>query len=533
MIIQHNISALFVSNRLKAAEKAVGKSIARLSSGYRINSAADDAAGLAVSERMRAQINGLEQAEENVQNDISMVQTAEGGLNSIQNILQRMNTLAVESSNGTYQSGTDRANLQKEFSALKSEISQISTSTNFNEVNLLDGSLGTDKSNLKAAVELSNYAKAAGAFSFTDARAGVFSAAALAAPVSVTDGDRYSYTVNYVDTNGASKTAAVNMVFDSTNQKIKDDKGSILGTLFAHNAASSAEIGAAVKSALDKNTDFSNLFTTTNNNGALTFNAKTKGTEGGSVVGVTTNSSVGVPSVLSVTEACGSEAFEGTIASKLASYNGANANDAVFTVNGQKFAFVANGCTPAGLDSAVNTVQLTGALSAADVSKMSKLINDKTGLGTSANGTTIEYLSTSKATSTGGVVMQIGPDNKPDQRVTLSIGDMSTKGLGLENVSIATQADAFHAIDAVKAALKTVSEARADLGAMQNRLEYTADNLSTMRENLVSAESRIRDVDMGDEYVEYTKNMILTQIATALLVQANARQKNVLELLKS
>jgi flagellin len=141
MRINHNIAALNANNRLKLNDTAISKNLQKLASGYRINSAADDAAGLAVSEKMRAQINGLNQAIDNAENGISLIQTAEGGLNETESILQRMNTLAVESANGTYQDETDRANLNKEIEALKSEIDRISTSTNFNQINLLDGSL--------------------------------------------------------------------------------------------------------------------------------------------------------------------------------------------------------------------------------------------------------------------------------------------------------------------------------------------------------------------------------------------------------
>ncbi len=142
MRIQHNITALNAANRLKSNESTVAKNIQKLSSGYRINSAADDAAGLAVSEKMRKQINGLSQAEDNTKNGISLVQTAEGGLNETSSILQRMNTLAVEASNGTYKDA-DRKNLQMEVNSLKTEIDRISTSTKFNEISLLDGSLSS------------------------------------------------------------------------------------------------------------------------------------------------------------------------------------------------------------------------------------------------------------------------------------------------------------------------------------------------------------------------------------------------------
>ncbi|WP_326974810.1 flagellin N-terminal helical domain-containing protein [Caproicibacter sp. BJN0012] len=273
MRINHNIAALNASNRLKANDNSISKNLQKLSSGYRINSAADDAAGLAVSEKMRAQINGLNQAEDNAQNGISLIQTAEGGLNETESILQRMNTLAVESANGTYQDTDDRANLQKEVTALISEVDRIASSTNFNGTTLLDGT-------------------------------------------------------------------ATNLVF------------------------------------------------------------------------------------------------------------------------------------------------------------------------------------------------QIGSDNTTSQQVSLSIATMTATGLTIDGVSIGSQTDAEAAIDTIKAAIKAVSGARADLGAMQNRLEHTTNNLSTMSENLTSAESTIRDVDMSSEMVDLTKNQILEQAATSMLAQANAQPQNVLSLLK-
>ncbi len=142
MRINHNLAALNASNSLKANDSAISKNLQKLSSGYRINSAADDAAGLAVSEKMQAQINGLSQAEDNAANGISLVQTAEGGINETESILQRMNTLAVESANGTYDNTTDRSNLQKEINSLSNEIDTIAQSTNFNGIQLLNGSLG-------------------------------------------------------------------------------------------------------------------------------------------------------------------------------------------------------------------------------------------------------------------------------------------------------------------------------------------------------------------------------------------------------
>ena len=382
MRIQHNIAALNASNRLKANDNAISKNIAKLSSGYRINSAADDAAGLAVSEKMRAQINGLNQAQSNAENGISLVQTAEGGLNETEAILQRMNTLAVESANGTYQNETDRSNLNLEIEALQTEIDRIAKSTNFNQINLLNGDLEDGATNTTYAATVEGTA----GFS-EDATATVTGATAdLTLTVTIAKADG---TVSAVDDGGKTWTAA-----------------------------ETATDGVA---------------------GIFTF---------------TSEDHPGVTVTLSVTPDLGAADATGTI-------------------------------TVAG------------------------------------------------TTSTGkALTLQIGADNDPDQQVQLSVKSMTASALHVDTISIDTQEHAQSAIEVIKTAINSVSEARANLGALQNRLEHTTNNLSTMSENLTSAESSIRDVDMSDEYVQYSKNQILSQAATAMLTQANAQPQNVLSLLK-
>ncbi|OCN03131.1 hypothetical protein A7X67_13440 [Clostridium sp. W14A] len=384
MRINHNIAALNASNRLKANDNAISKNLQKLSSGYRINSAADDAAGLAVSEKMRAQINGLNQAEDNAQNGISLVQTAEGGLNETESILQRMNTLAVESANGTYQNATDRANLNKEVEALKSEIDRISTSTNFNGINLLDGSL------------------------------------------------------NGYDLTASTALTSVSVAITGGNLA-KDDK---LTLAISTEGAFSVSDGSG--NALD-----------------VTFDAVTVDT---------------TASTYTVTLS-----YTGSDADEKAKYDGLT----ITLKTTDDYA------SPSSADSQVYTIN-----------------------------------------SNNAVQFQIGSDNKDDQRVSLSVADMSSEGLGIDQVSVATPEDAKTAIDTIKAAINTVSATRADLGALQNRLEHTTNNLSTMSENLTSAESTIRDVDMSSEMVDLTKNQILEQAATSMLAQANSQPQSVLSLLK-
>lgn len=386
MRINHNIAALNANNRLKMNDNAISKNLQKLSSGYRINSAADDAAGLAVSEKMRAQINGLNQAIDNAENGISLVQTAEGGLNETESILQRMNTLAVESANGTYQDETDRENLNKEIEALKSEIDRISQSTNFNQINLLDGSLGY-KTNANGA---------AGAIT------GLSS-------VSLSGGN--------LDVNDALT------ISDDGSNELTVTAGTITGLSFTSVTTVDGEAGSYI---IKANIDDANA------------TAATKEKYDGLTITVT-------------------------------------------------------------LDTSYASATTSGEVTVTDSNTLS---------------------------------LQIGSENEDSQRVSLQVGDMSSNGLGIDGISIATQEDAQSAIDTIKAAIKTVSATRADLGALQNRLEHTTNNLSTMSENLTSAESTIRDVDMASEMVDLTKNQILEQAATSMLAQANAQPQSVLSLLK-
>ena len=535
MRINHNIAALNASNSLKSNNNAITKNLQKLSSGYRINSAADDAAGLAVSEKMRAQINGLNQAEDNAQNGISLVQTAEGGLNETESILQRMNTLAVESSNGTYQDGTDRANLQKEVTALQKEVDRISTSTNFNGINLLDGSLGGGTSGAVAAT-----LDVAGATAVTVSAATASTFAGTVAVAADTAAGTVNYTVSYKTADGSLKSDNVSLSINATGTDyyIYDAAGNKVGGGTTASALTTDAMAGALKTVLSSDKNFTGAFSITQggaNTASLEFKSNTLGTTGEQIVGITKNGSG-----LAVTAKTGTDAYQSiTVGSAVGDqqvYDGTNAAASIFTVNGQKFAFVASTATNASaLGSDVNTVYLTTASADTNVStQMSNLINSKTGLLTTvASGTQIDFKgNAASATNGNAVVFQIGSDNKADQRVSLSIGDMSTKGLKITGVSVATKDDAKAAIDTIKNAVNMVSASRADLGALQNRLEHTTNNLSTMSQNLTSAESTIRDVDMSSEMVDLTKNQILEQAATSMLAQANSLPQSVLSLLK-
>ena len=350
MRIQHNIMAMNAYRNYSNNTSALSKNLEKLSSGYKINRAGDDAAGLAISEKMRAQITGLDKAQDNAKDGISLVQTAEGALTEVHDMLNRMYELAEQSANGTFEDGTDRTQLQKEVTQLRSEIDRIADSANFNGINLLDGSMQ--------------------------------------------DGATITLTV----------TGTAN--------------------------------GSAVSSA-------TNLGTTTFKSGdSLTIGGKTF-------------------------------KFDGTTIKSDAAFKKA-ITDAGFT------------------------------------------------LGSKGN-----------ATMKGkALTLQIGDTSASYNQLNVSINDCHTKALQIDQLDIGNQKGAADALDTIKNAINYVSDVRGTLGATQNRLDHTINNLSVMQENIQDAESTIRDTDVADEMMAYTKNNILIQSAQAMLAQANQVPQGVLQLLQ-
>ncbi len=397
MIIQHNLPAMNAHRQLGINNNNVAKSLEKLSSGFRINKAGDDAAGLAISEKMRGQISGLKQASRNAQDGISLIQTAEGALQETHSILQRMRELSVQSANGTYQDDVDRENINKEVQALKSEIDRISTSTHYNGVQLLDGSIG---------------------------------------------GPELSATAN--------ATVGVTGISVSGGNLKETTDAMIVASTGASGALTGATIGT---------TKFDNEGTAAATTG-VTFSYDN------STPGTTIATAIVDKTTATAQEA---EQWEGV----------------KITVTYDPKATV----TP-------------GVMAATDFTKASR-----------------------------GVTFQIGANGKADQRVTLDVTDQSSAGLGVDTINLGTRENANDAIDLIDNAINSVSGTRADLGALQNRLEHTINNLGVASENLTAAESRIRDVDMASEMMNYTKNNILNQAAQAMLAQANTLPQGVLQLL--
>lgn len=526
MRIQHNISAINANRQLGINNNTVAKNLEKLSSGYKINRAGDDAAGLAISEKMRSQIRGLDQASSNANDGISLVQTAEGALNETQSILQRMKELATQSSNGTYQNDVDRENITKEVEALKSEIDRISTSTNFNKINLLDGSLSGSS---KTSVAKFNIPVAVGSAALSDvqdattetSKATLTGAEGTSATTAL-DGSKSDYTVTYKDKNGDAHTVTVSRTVangDSANDVAKD-----VATLF-------------------NKSDLGDLFNVTadTSTGELTFETKEAGKDIASLISVNESFNKGDASGvanngLALSKTPGNDAYQALDTTKFENTDANGKN--TFDVNGQKFAFVADSTAAAKLGKDVNYViasasEITDGTAA---TKMATLISQKTGLtaaaGTGGDAAKINISGASSKTSNGGLTLQIGASATADQRVSLSIGNMSSSGLGISNVDVSSQDNALAAISTIEDAINQVSGTRADLGALQNRLEHTVNNLGVTSENLTSAESRVRDVDMAKEMMEMTKNNVLTSAAQSMLAQANQQPQNVLKLLQ-
>ena len=403
MRIQHNIAALNSYRNLTGNNNAVSKNLEKLSSGYRINRAGDDAAGLAISEKMRAQITGLNTAQKNAQDGVSLVQTAEGAMTEVHSMLNRMVELADQSANGTYDNAVDRANLQKEITSLKDEIDRIADSTNFNGINLLDGSLSTN-----TVTTLS------GAANTADTKAGVDLTFDFANQF---NGNNLGVDIKQGTTDGAeiaTDGSKITLTLDAKKSYTADNIKKIL---------SQATIAAGSKLTPEQKTELTNL-------------VKNANVSGSGITGV-----------------------------------------------------------PGGTTFAVTTAT-----------------------GTKANGKAL--------------TLQIGDTSADFNQMSVSVRDMHTKALGIDGIDISTQEGAKAAVDKIKAAINSVSSTRGDLGAIQNRLEHTINNLSVTAENMTAAESRIRDVDMANEMMAYTKNNILVQSSQAMLAQANQIPQGVLQLLQ-
>ena len=560
MRIQHNVMAMNAYRNYSNNTSALSKNLEKLSSGYKINRAGDDAAGLAISEKMRAQITGLEAAQKNVKDGISLVNTAEGALQEVQDMMNRMVYLAQESANGTFDNPVDRKALQAEVDQLRDEIDRIADSANFNGIKLLDGSLGGGKISAGGATfvgaNISEFsaAKSTGATAKTDLSGG--KAVATTDTFTV---DGQTLTIDW--TKGDAKKLFDKIAINQTNTSKEGFEGLAedLTKLFNDEMKNQGLTGE-VKVTADAN----GVFTIESTNESATGSVGWTGSDA---------------PVNNVAKSLGTLLFSATagvgevVEAKKTMPTAIAAGDFNMTINGTtvkaSFAGAAKDATLATVASAVET-SIQDAIDAynaakgytagdenfltkadftveADPSGGLKVVYggkkdvefsfSESDAGTTGKpGKTAGLLGlaggTSKSGGAGGLTLQIGDSSDSYNQLTVSIKDMHTGAMGISGISIATQAGAQAAVDVIKDAINYVSEVRGNLGAISNRLDHTKNNLGVMRENITDAESSIRDTDVADEMMAYTKNNILVQSAQAMLAQANQVPQGVLQLLQ-
>ena len=433
MVVQHNITAMNANRMLGVTTTGQAKSTEKLSSGYKINRAADDAAGLSISEKMRKQIRGLSQASDNAEDGISCVQTAEGALTEVHSMLQRMNELAVKAGNGTM-SEDDRQNVQDEIDQLVDEIDRVSETTKFNETYLLKGddtgaktysaSYKTPVTNdigyaaNKTATDLAWYAEGGTTKLTLDELKSDYLEVGTDGKVALKEGKKlYTEAADTTGQYGAQKKDQIAAVAD------------IRAVLTAKSTALTLQDGTAVKEA-----DLANYFDADGTYKGGLYKAATDGT-----------------------------------------------------------------ATEVGAEQIANYVKVTA-------SNASDLL----------------------------LSFQVGADTTSENKITVAMQSMSAKSIGVDQLKVtgSDSTNADKAVDTISDAIKKVSKQRSALGAVQNRLEHTISNLDNVVENTTSAESRIRDTDMAEEMVSYSKNNILMQAGQSMLAQANQQNQGVLSLLQ-
>ncbi len=546
MVVQHNLKAMNANRMLNINAKASAGSTEKLSSGYRVNRAADDAAGLAISEKMRKQIRGLTQGSRNAEDGISCVQTAEGALAEVQDMLQRMNELAVQAANGT-NSVTDRKYIQDEIDQLVTEIDRVSETTKFNETYLLKG----DEEQPDTLVHTFNYIKG----DKID-QMGTSSVVNL-------DGDmvmvNYNGTDNvYVVSTSITASKESSPMTADVIKKGSDftkylDTGSKVGA--------SSSVTAAVLSAsyaVFKNTTLSGVQLETDPNNGNIFSPDKEAyiydTETKNIIHLKANENLSayvkhvdgaddktftmderyrllynVNDKAGITGTLGEPATVENLSNK--DFIGAVSENQLYDTDGKAVAGMAlykffneNGDYTDGLYT--------------DKDATKKIIDNGETTSSVYYGKYISNL-TEKVTAALTFSVHAGADSDLNNRISAKIDTMSAAGLGvnrLKSTSIGivdeTGDNAREAIDVIGEALKIVSTQRSILGAVQNRLEHTIANLDNVVENTTAAESAIRDTDMADEMVKFSNNQVLLQAGQSILAQANQSNQGVLSLLQ-
>jgi len=546
MVVQHNMTAMNTNRQLGISTSALAKSTEKLSSGYRINRAADDAAGLAISEKMRSQIRGLNQASTNAQDGISLIQTAEGALQESHSILQRMRELTIQAANGT-ETDEDRGNIQDEITQLQDELDRISETTEFNTMKLLDGSLaGGGTSVTSAGPKFGVYDTNLEGFVTSNVE-GVKIATTISASKggesAVWSSDGKTLTLN-LEANKTYSEAELDALIASAKQEDSYNNGTTAAA-GTYNPAAKVELNLK--------------------NGTYTAAAATAGSA--TVAGVKSSAT---SQLVTKTD----QKFVGMTGISITANKYGADNDVKITIDFKAAAgaeeckvqtaatYEANGALKADGKASYTLSLATGVeYTEADIEKLlaeagfsadvefegpnpdtasTLFVTDKTTAltaqlsGGAGLGDTDAFLGESKydvQANGEGMTLQVGANY--GQTISFGIGDMSSVALGVDGTKVdcSSQTGAQNSIENIDEAIGKVSKQRSLLGAIQNRLEHTISNLDNTAENLQSAESGIRDVDMASEMVQFSKNNILQQAAQSMLAQANQANQGVLSLL--
>ena len=499
MVVQHNMQAMNANRMLNVTTSQQSKATEKLSSGYKINRAADDAAGLSISEKMRKQIKGLDQASTNAQDGISAVQTAEGALTEVHSMLQRMNELATQAANGT-NSESDRSSIQDEIDQLTTEIDRVAETTKFNETYLLKGNGKTSTVKISA-----QDAGIKGTLTGVGTGTAVFKMSALKFGDTITIGSK-GYTIGTtiedirnVITSGklANNTQVVKgaagdgsiITINGTEYTVVEDSGDVDAT---ENKLMATQIAALVQ-------DGDKVIVGTQTMVAMTESTKT-------VDGIGDNDA----SVISAKKAYSLIADELRKASSIGADAGSEAKVAKTADLKMK--------DSTGTEKTVAEANWADAGQfATDNTQVTFIINEGS-------------VKKNQGLQMG---LHVGADADETNKISFTIDTMNSAGLGVQGLNLVdkTGAKATYAIDAISDAIAKVSAQRSALGAVQNRLEHTINNLDNVVENTTSAESQIRDTDMAETMVEYSKNNILAQAGQSMLAQANQSNQGVLSLL--
>ena len=482
MVVQHNLTAMNSNRMLGLTTASQAKSTEKLSSGYKINRAADDAAGLSISEKMRKQIRGLTQASSNAQDGISTVQTAEGALNEVQDMLQRMNELAVKAANGT-QSEDDRSYIQNEIDQLTTEIDRVAETTKFNETYLLKGDQDTTK------------------------------------------GFTYKYAVKDA---GVAATATMNK-----------GTGDLTGTITFNAKASGEDQNAIAKALRDQGLSITQTINDDGTAASYTVSLNGSAADKYNVVATATAGKFEIQDkagnkIAEVQAAGGNELkadnknmvlTETITASAITAGVGAGESAKYYDKDG-------NGIPENALDNYFTAIPKDGADPTVAAKGDAKAVYDAVGNKVDLDKDDVK--ATQDLTGALTLTLHVGADATSNNQISVNLEAMSAKGLGVNGLKVdgADDTNAKNAIETIKESIQKVSTQRSALGAVQNRLEHTISNLDNVVENTTSAESQIRDTDMATEMVKYSNNNILAQAGQAMLAQANQSNQGVLSLLQ-